>query len=201
MTWVDLIIRTFHEIAWPGAAIWIGWYFRDAILEQLPRVTKVGPVTLNPPAQANARLPKASNEVIKQVEHSIPGDLLKEARDTIKEKFPNSDDDDLLTLSGALLVGGMFERTYGLIFGSQISFLQQMNGGPLTIEHAREFYDRAKAAFVEVYKNYSFEQWLNFMESFILLSKTADGRLAITARGRGFLSYLTENGYTIQRAG
>ena len=127
--------------------------------------------------------------------------MLKEARDTIKEKFPNSDDDDLLTLSGALLVGGMFERTYGLIFGSQISFLQQMNGGPLTIEHAREFYDRAKAAFVEVYKNYSFEQWLNFMESFILLSKTADGRLAITARGRGFLSYLTENGYTIQRAG
>jgi hypothetical protein len=70
MTWVDLIIRTFHEIAWPGAAIWIGWYFRDAILEQLPRVTKVGPVTLNPPAQANARLPKASNEVTNR--SSIP---------------------------------------------------------------------------------------------------------------------------------
>ena len=33
--WIDAIIRAFHEIAWPSAAAWIAWYFRDAIVAQL----------------------------------------------------------------------------------------------------------------------------------------------------------------------
>jgi hypothetical protein len=31
MAWLDLVVRACHEIAWPIAAAWIAWYFRDAI--------------------------------------------------------------------------------------------------------------------------------------------------------------------------
>jgi hypothetical protein len=201
VAWIDAIIRAFHEVAWPGAAAWIAWYFRDAIVAQLPRVTKVGPVTLDPPAPNQAVKKVSSEEIIKKVEGSVPPELLDEARKTIKEKFPHSNDDDLLTLSGALLISGMFERTYALIFGSQILFLERLNASPLTVEDAKGFYERATAIFGEIYKSYSFDQWLNFMESFTLLSKTPDNQLQITQRGRGFLSYLVENGYSTQRAG
>jgi hypothetical protein len=204
MAWLDLIVRAFHEIAWPAAAAWIAWYFRDPIVAQLPRVTKVGPVALQPLAssQANATAPgKIPNEdTIRKIEAAVPTELLQEARITIEGLFPNSRDGDLLTLSSALLIGGVFERTYNFVFGSQIALLQQLNSIPQTVEQARAYYERAGSAFPEIYKNYTFEQWLNFLQSFLLTTKEGD-RISITQRGRGFLRYIVENGYSIQKAG
>src|SRR5690348_2530634 len=105
MEYIKLFIEFVRAAAWPLAAGWIAYYFRDAIVAQLPRVTKVGPVTLEPPpSQASVPAPKVNGDAIKKVEAAIPNDLLEEGKSTIKGLFPNSHDDDLLTLSSGLLI-------------------------------------------------------------------------------------------------
>lgn len=203
MEYLKLLVEFVKAAAWPFAASWIAYYFRDAIVAQLPRVTKVGPVTLDPlPSQANVSAPKVNSDAIKKVEAAIPVDLLKEGEIIIQGLFPNSHDSELLTLSSGLLIGGLFERTYNFIFGSQILLLERLNSSPLSMDDLKQFYERARDAFPEIYKNYTFEQWLNFLESFTLITRTQDGSLfAITPRARGFLRYIIDNGYTTQKAG
>lgn len=202
MEYVKLLVEFVKAAAWPFAASWIAYYFRDAIVAQLPRVTKVGPVTLDPPPnQANVLAQKVNGETIKKIEAAIPKELLKEGETIIQGLFPNSHDGDLLTLSSGLLIGGLFERTYNFIFGSQILLLERLNSGPLTMDNLKEFHERARAAFPDIYKNYTFEQWLNFLESFALIARTQDGMFTITHRARGFLRYVIDNGYTTQKAG
>ncbi|MCA6108297.1 hypothetical protein [Bradyrhizobium cenepequi] len=43
-----------------------------------------------------------------------------------------------------------------------------------------------------LYKNYAFEQWFSFLESFVLVARTLEGQIAITPRGRRFLRYIIE---------
>jgi hypothetical protein len=199
------IIELAKAIAWPAVVAGGLWYFRDAIVAVLPRVRSVGPVTLEPPPQASnpGSTLSATNETVKMVENAVSADLLVEARKELEKKFPEGPQrvEHLLTLSSALLIGGMLERTYNFIFGSQIALLERLNSGPLSIDDLKGFYDRAKAAFPEIYKSYEFQHWYNFLESFVLISRLPSGQIEITKRGRGFLRYLIDNGYTTVKAG
>jgi hypothetical protein len=205
MAWAELLVKLFHEVAWPLSAAWIAWYFRDVIVSQLPRVTKVGPVSLEPPPQASIPGPKlnATNELVRAVENAVSPELIADARKELEKKFPEGPEraEHILTVASALLIGGILERTYNFIFGSQIALLERLNSGPLTANDLRGFYDRAKAAFPDIYKNYEFQQWCNFMESFVLIARTPDGQFAITSRGRGFLRYVIDNGYLTIKPG
>ena len=209
MAWADLFIRGFHELAWPVAAAWIAWYFRDPIVALLPRVNKIGPVGLETAStqQSGAPVPgEVSNASLKRIEGSVSPELLEEGKELIEKAFARDQSElkkseHLLTLSSALLISGLFERTYAHIFGSQIILLQQANAAPVSTDEARGIYDRAKGIWPAIYQTYTFEQWVGFLEvAFLLLAKTADGRqFIITARGRGFLRYMVENGYSPAR--
>jgi len=198
MAWVELAVRAVHDLAWPLAAVWLGWYFRDTIVAQLPRVTKVGPVTLDLPSPQQGKPPVIDDKNIRKVESYVPPELLEEARLEIENKFPRDSHnvDDLQTLSAALLVSGMFERTYNLIFGSQLFLPGRLNIAPVPLNDAREIYERAKEAFPLFYKNYTFENWINFLVAFKLADRKDEETLVISPRGRGFLRYLVENGYS-----
>ncbi|MEY9428868.1 hypothetical protein ABH975_004183 [Bradyrhizobium ottawaense] len=205
MEYLKLAVEFVKAAAWPLAIAWVAYYFRDAIIAQLPRVTKVGPVTLDPPPppqQANLPTSKDPAEAIKKVEAAIPPELLREGEAIVRGLVPKSEDRDLLTLSSGLLIGGLFERTYNFIFGSQLLLLERLNSSPLSLDDLKEFYERGKTAFPEIYKTYTFEQWLAFLESSSLVARVNGGSLfAITPRARGFLRYLIDNGYTTQKVG
>lgn len=201
MAWADLVVRALHDAAWPLAAIWLGWYFRDAIISQLPRITKVGPVVLDAPtAQQKLKAPTLDEKAIRRVELSLPPELLEDARQQIETKFPQDTHsrDDLLTLSAALLVTGQFERTYGLIFGSQLALVNRLNSSPVPIDEATGLFERAKENSPAFFVNYSFDDWLRYLEVSKLVTRSG-ASLLITPHGRGFLRYLIENGYSFTR--
>ncbi len=95
-----------------------------------------------------------------------------------------------------------FEKTYRVIWGSQLNLLNYLNslttGEPA--EALRSFYVLASSQYPEWYRGYSFEQWLGYLKGELLLTEDG-GRLHITVRGREFLTHLTRMGYTYNKAG
>jgi hypothetical protein len=94
------------------------------------------------------------------------------------------------------------EKTYNNIYGSQIMALHYMSDNraiPLTIENIRHFYEDAKNNFSSFYANYSFESWLHFMVVTGLVQQNGND-IGITVRGKEFLKYLLDQGYSFIKA-
>jgi len=85
------------------------------------------------------------------------------------------------------------ERNYRAIFGSQLQLLALMNadiGVPANV--ARNVYDTAKTTYPEVYRSYTFEQWIGFLQSTGLITIAPNGNYVLTAYGRGLLKYILD---------
>jgi hypothetical protein len=81
-----------------------------------------------------------------------------------------------------------FENKYRAIWGSQLQVLGQLNSStePTSRELFKPVYEQAAGLNPEVFKNYSFDQWLDFLRQ-ILLIVEKDGTLQISIEGREFL--------------
>jgi hypothetical protein len=83
------------------------------------------------------------------------------------------------------------ESTYRTIFGSQIALLKFLNiSGGGTREQLAEFYENAKAHFPKLYDNYSFDQYLHYLLTQILITQH-DERYFITVAGQEFLKWMS----------
>ena len=95
-----------------------------------------------------------------------------------------------------------FENTYGLIFGSQIEFLQKLQSTELmSKEVAMTIYTNT---FLQRYQlsesnQYSFANWAGFITSRKLVD-VVDSDFRITELGKEFLLYLQGQGHTIKKA-
>jgi hypothetical protein len=110
----------------------------------------------------------------------------------------------LIYFCAALNVALTHERNYNAIFGSQLRLLEQMNpatGVPPSV--ARQIYDEAKAAFPDVYRDYTFDQWIGFLQNGGLIDARGGlgtgGNYVLTPYGRGFLKYLIDRRLAVNR--
>ena len=90
-----------------------------------------------------------------------------------------------------------FEYLNSLIWGSQIEILQNLNSSPhgMTVELIKPRYDFAADIYSVQFANYSFEKYLDFLISNILIVNQ-DNRYFITVLGREFLTFLVQTGRT-----
>jgi hypothetical protein len=202
------IIELAKALAWPAVVGGGLWYFRDSIIANLPRVTRVGPVTLDaPPAQKPPVIADStSNEAIQRVEALLPPELLAEGRNLIEASVPRDAQGDkiaevqyLTTLAATLTMIALFEKAYGTIWGSQLRLLQSLNAIPQSVQNAKAFYDQAALAVPAAYENYSFEQWIRFLMESVLITKSSESQFSITLRGRAFLRFIVDHGYSVDR--
>jgi hypothetical protein len=88
-----------------------------------------------------------------------------------------------------------FERTYRLIFGSQIlamDFLNTDGPVPATVVEVC-FYETARNMEEEFYRDFTYDQWLSFMQDNFLIARDAEN-LAISIAGRDFLVWTVNSG-------
>ena len=84
--------------------------------------------------------------------------------------------------------------------GPTLAAMQALNsGGPegFPLATIRPFYDLGASNFPSVYENYTFEQWLGYLESSQLVARLPGDRITISINGRAFLKYLVHQGYAL----
>ena len=105
----------------------------------------------------------------------------------------------IITAQGIIL---QFEMTYRIIFGSQLNALETINASPngAELQIFETLYNQVAEMNKAMYADYSFEQWLGYMENQSLIIRT-DDKVYITIDGREFLKYLIHQGYMLYKHG
>lgn len=103
-------------------------------------------------------------------------------------------EDFYLHFIGIGVVGYVHDQTWAYIFRSQFLMLMELNRRILTLPEARTYYDKAVGENPTVYSNYSFDQWLSFLKTQLLILQNPDNTIVITERGQDFLRYSTHWG-------
>lgn len=94
---------------------------------------------------------------------------------------------------GVGLQAYVYDHLWWLLFKSQILLLRELNHKVLTIDEAKAFFDAAANEYPEEYAKDTFERWLEWPRSQLLLSQEGM-KLAITPKGRDFLKYVLHTG-------
>lgn len=104
------------------------------------------------------------------------------------------------------LIALSHERTYRLIYGSQIEAIARANvGNGISLEDLRRLFDAYKASQPEFHSHTMFEPWYMFIvESALIKAETnSDGSVVVrcTDAGREFLGYILANHLPYQKIG
>jgi hypothetical protein len=97
---------------------------------------------------------------------------------------------------GVGLIAYIYDMIWSSIFKSQLLALLELNrkNGHLPLADIKSFYNQAAASRPEYYVRYTFDQWLSYMKSQLLLIVYPSNMVEITLRGKDFLKYLLHNG-------
>jgi hypothetical protein len=81
--------------------------------------------------------------------------------------------------------------TWYTIYGSQLEALAELNSrGLIPVADLKKHYDKAVVDYPKTYVNYSFEQWLSYMQSRMLTATYPSKMIELSFNGKDFLKYL-----------
>jgi hypothetical protein len=219
------VIDIVKALAWPAVVAWVVWYLRDELKAAAKMLTEIGPTGAKfaPPQQvvettavvalgsekASGTGVTASHNVqafIGQVKSVISDDQLQPMLQKIRHDLSSMAGENqrdqieaLLYNSASLSVQLAHERTYNVIFGSQLTLLAQANGvNGLSQAAARGLFEQiAKPANPSL----SFEQWIAYLTNSGLMQLDPLGNYVLTIYGRGFLKYIVDRKLSVFKLG
>ncbi len=194
-------------MSWPIAIISLGTIFlllfRQSINKFLGRVREVGPTgmrtgpeypktTLEPSLEhvVDDAVKASSNPTIIEYEKSIRKDL-----EALKRTDESKQIKILVSALATTQVTLYYEQIFNSIWRSQLSLLRHLNSisNGETLEELRTFYDQGASIRPEVYANYSFERYIDYLTVHKLMEKH-DNLYWITQVGIDFLAHLVKLG-------
>ena len=200
-------------LAWPAVILLLGlvsiFVFRRPLSRLIDRANKISKSGIEvgqssqekrteiKPSPTETFLKSFDNALLVRREDFIRNELLKlETHEaTEREKV-------LIRLLAAFSLIQAFESAYMFIWGSQIGVLQFLNSANQDTPEdvLKPWYELAAGREPEFYRDYSFEQWLGFLEGHYLIMRR--GRtIAISLEGREFLKYVVDRGYSLSKRG
>lgn len=90
-----------------------------------------------------------------------------------------------------------FETTYNVIFGSQLTLLKELNSikpEGLSKNDIDAYVSSVFNQFPNAFKDWNYDNYLNFMFSHVLILKTKEEKIHITKRGVEFLAWIVRSG-------
>jgi len=197
--WIELSVGLAKALAWPGATIYVAWILKAQIPELFNRVEEI---SLQGAKFAPKRVQDSSKSSYAEIklDEPEPAALVKlspaakemesHLRNELKRFRQEQHVDALLgDLARARLQIG-HEITYRRAFGSQLTFLRELNAtGAVPTAVAKSYFEKQTKNFSSFYENYGFEGWLNFLKFNTLISNLND-KVEITSYGNDFVQYL-----------
>jgi hypothetical protein len=110
---------------------------------------------------------------------------------------PNDRESVLAKFIGIGFWGYMHETMWPYVFRSQVLALTELNarGGIMPIAGIKAHFDKAATEYPNMYAQYPFDQWMNFMLSHNVLIKKPGDVVEITLRGRDFITFMAHWGW------
>jgi len=115
------------------------------------------------------------------------------------KKLPNTNSkiDYLSKKFATAALNYTLERFHSTLFGSQIQILEYLNSrASSTVDELMNFYNRAKLQYPDYFKDYSFNQYMSFLENSQLIKKE-ENKYSITGLGYAYLMYRVETNRTV----
>jgi hypothetical protein len=202
------------SFAWPATlaiiAIFFMVKFHRSIDLFLQRTTKIGigssAVEATVPRQEPSPELKPSStadDLLKLFDNALLVKREEEIRSELERRsIPSADRERvLIRFWAAVGLTAQFDRTYSLIWGSQLVALQLLNPlGDTGIEadFLRLTYEHAATQNPKIYETHNFDHWLGFMVLSELV-RLEGKKVFIRVEGREFLRYIVERGYPIYK--
>lgn len=192
--WAKVVFDLAKGIAWPLAGASIIFYFRNEIRDRIKDVVSVGPgsiVLRNPQEQVKQNPPTG---LVKPISH--PFSTVPKVVEKITKELNDVPEDERMTRLVSVLaeaqVDRNFEFIWGMIFGSQIQALRRLREvGSVSVDDAKRFFnEEVKPAHGDAFKDYSYEQWADFLHAHSLVEIIDRDRIGLTDLGRDFLLFL-----------
>lgn len=165
------------------------------LLAARPRntVQQPGSQSLSPPSTVQLTT-KVLDDLYRGVDSRLTDETEEGLRKTLSQFPPGNDRENFLlriVIIGWILYD--FEIIWYNIFASQIEALQELNTGALKRENLFKHYIQAATTYLHWYSAYSFEQWIGYMRTQVLIREDGD-QINITVKGRSFLKHLIDTG-------
>lgn len=174
--------------------------FRTPIVETIGRIKRVskGGFDLEPNQSKTTGDEKTPANNAESLMHGLDNELVLEFEPQIQKQLEGISEKEQIKVLRRnyawTLIAYYFLDLYRRIWGSQITTLEFVNAHqPIPRDSVQVFYTSGAIQYPVAYTGYSFDQWLGFLESELLL-RNDGGQLRITVRGREFLAYLTRAG-------
>lgn len=109
---------------------------------------------------------------------------------------PNDREAFYVRFIGVGIVAYLHDVSWFTIYGSQLKAMEEMNSrGLIPIVDIRKYYDKAVADYPKTFENYSFDQWLEFMKSRLLIAVYPSQMVELSWGGKDFLKYMAHMGW------
>ncbi len=115
-----------------------------------------------------------------------------------QQNAPNDKEAFYARFIGVGAIAYQHEVTWYTIFKSQLSLLAELSArGIIPLADVKKHYDKAAVEYPRLYATYSFDQWMNYMQSRLLIIKYQSDMVDITHGGKDFLKFVAHTGWDI----
>jgi hypothetical protein len=128
----------------------------------------------------------------------ITAEIEKNIQIIAQQYSPNDKEAFYARFIGIGTIAYQHDITWFTIYGSQLMALTEMNSrGLIPVTDLKKHYDNAVIGYPKTYEGYSFEQWLDYMQSRMLIAKYPSQMVELSFNGKDFLKYLAHVGRNI----
>lgn len=125
----------------------------------------------------------------------VTAEAEKNVKIIAQQYSPNDKEAFYARFIGIGVVAYQHDITWFTIYGSQLMALTELNSrGLIPIADLRKHYDKAVVDYPITYADYSFEQWLDYMQSRMLIARYPSQMVEVSFNGKDFLKYLAHVG-------
>jgi len=186
-----IVLEYLRALVWPIVALLAVVVFRHKLGTALDRIRELllpggTSVKLDPVQQQQQATTGATPEGLPEAATAASGGAETHANDTQMLT------EQVNTLNWQLY----YERIFSFIFGSQLDALRTLAAAPSGLQR-----QVLEPTFEEAKKSrglapvWTFEQWIGYLTSYVLVEIGVDGSYRITSNGQGLLKYIGDMGY------
>ena len=125
----------------------------------------------------------------------ITAEIEKNIKIIAQQNSPHDKEAFYARFIGVGLVAYQHDMTWFMIYGSQLAALAELNSrGLIPVADLRKHYDKAVLDYPNVYSNYLFDRWMDFMKSRMLIARYPSQMVELSFNGKDFLKYLAHVG-------